>query len=331
MIDNLAYPGEDPIKPGFNNDGSPSNNTYGDTHILTFATACGIMNWDPNTNITTPTNCTAASAWPTNANSSNRYVTTNNYAGNILTPPTNLPDRMGNIIRSTPASFNTNVQIPCTNHTTGTHADMISECLSYLYHWCTAIGLDSNTIPTCAAATNTGYGVGYVEQASDGPKLGIIGKPGGIGGESKGNNQAANQLGVAISNGSICPAGWRLPVGQVNESFSPNRQNAYNEFAILNGAMITAGETLSPNITNLDINIQNWQPVGSFSVVGSGHLQATYGLNNLSSLGSYLSSSLYSSSDSAYMSVSSVNIAGLTPGTGGGFGKYMGMAVRCVL
>jgi len=318
MIDNLAYPGENPTKPGFNNDDSPSNNYYGDTHTLTFATSCGSTNW--NSPAPTVTNCSATSTWI--ASNSTRWITTNNYH------PTPLADRQGNTIPNTQASFADTPPTPCTNSPTGTSVELMSECLSYLYNWCSAVGLDSTTTPTCATVSELSTNADNTSPNSTTniAKTGIVGKPGGIGGESKGNNQAANQSGVnSTTAGTICPAGWRLPVGRVG--VSPNHTDTYNEVAILSGAMYTNGQNLTPDVTQGGNRFLNWRPAGSFSSIGSGYRAVGNGLNNQSSVGRYWSSSLGSSSNAtqAYFTSSSIDAAI------GNNGKTTGMAVRCVL
>jgi len=309
MIDNLAYGG------GTSNGGS---DFYGDAQALIFSTACGTSNYNSSPIST----CIAATAWPNS--SSTRQVTTNNITGTSSSP---LNDRMGNSIVSTDGNLNDNVNsiAQCTNSPTGS-GDLRSECLTYLYSWCTAAGLDGVTSPTCAAANDTSYGSGFVEQASGGPKSGIVGKPGGIGGESKGNNQAANQNGVATTNGSICPAGWRLPAGRTGDG-SATGTNDYNEFAILNGAMYTVGQTLTPDISNTTSHRNNWLPAGSFSVVSLGYFSIDVGLSNQSNGGYYWSSSLFNTANANLLGFSSTNIL---PGTSN-INRRMGAAVRCVL
>jgi len=321
MIDNLAYPGEDPTKPGFNNDGSPSNNTYGDTHTLTFATACGSNNY----NTAVIRNCPSGpTSWPNNNNT--RQVTTNNFTGS------NLTDRVGNTIQNTEASLNDsgfNIA-PCNNSPTGS-SPMTSECLAYIYNWCSAIGLDSGTNPTCdevredsTTADSNGSTAGTTTNTNM-AGTGIVGKPGGIGGESKGNSNAANQAGITTTNGSICPAGWRLPVGRVGDATSGI--NTYNEFAILNGVMFTVGQNLDPDATTGSSRPDNWYPAGSFSSIGSGYFSYSTGLWGQSNYGVYWGSSLGSSMYAAGMVIYSGNIA---PGTSNN-SKNAGFAVRCVL
>jgi len=322
MIDNLAYGGD-------------GNNFYGDTHSLTKTTGCGSDSWDSDV---TPysTNCEAVSPWGPSLTTltDNHYFTTNNNNATHLpsppaptpTPDTPLPDRMGNIIPNAIGSFDITTPTPCTNSLTGS-GGMRSECLSYLYHWCTAVGLDNTTTPTCAAVSEASYGSGLVESASGGPRLGIVGKPSGIGGESKGNNNAANQAGVATTNGTICPAGWRLPVGRTGDG-STTGTNDYNEFAILNGAMYTVGSDLTPDLTQTsNPHYSNWHPAGSFSGISSGRYNDFLGLSGMSNAGFYWSSSIASATQNTSLYFYSVSVSSGTYSTP----RNMGFAVRCVL
>lgn len=284
MIDNLAYAGG-------------GTATYGDTHTLTFATACA--------NAVAP--CTGASIW---SGITTRYVTTNNYTGSAQA------DRNGNSIQNTTATLNTGTQ--CTSSVTGT-PPMNSQCLSYLYSFCSAVGLDGGTTPTCSAVAQNTTGTGMAS-------AGVVGRPGGFGGESKGNASAANQAGVnSTTSGTICPAGWRLPVGRVDGGGAIN--DTKNEPAILNASMNSASLNLTPNVSTGTGFYQNWQPAGSFSSIGSGSFGVGYGLNS-QAYGYYLLSSLYSSTVSAYLSVAATSVL---PGTNTAGTKNVGMAVRCVL
>ncbi len=197
---------------------------------------------------------------------------------------------------------------------------MDSKCLSYLYNFCSAAGLDSTTTPTCAAATNTGTGTGYTT-------TGVIGKTGGKGGESKGNSNAGNPTGVnSTTNGTICPAGWRLPQGQT--------QASQNEWAILNGSMNT-GTLSAANAGFGSGYYQNWQPNAttggndtwrsSFGTVSSGYFFPGTGLSSQSPFAYWWSSSLLSSTDAYSTSVGSSYV---NPGTSSSR-KYVGFAVRC--
>ena len=277
MIDNLAYAGG-------------GTNTYGDvvpigagTGNITFANACA--------NVTAP--CTGVSPWT--SSTTRRYMTTNNYTGGDLT------DRNGNTIHDTTATLYSDTQ--CTNSPTGS-GTMQSECLSYLYNWCAAIGLDSGTSPTCASVSNTGSGAGYTTTGV----IGISDASGGKGGESKGSGGT-----------SICPTGWRLPVARVGSS-----DNTLNEFAILNASMNSNAYNPTPSTSNF---YQNWQPAGSFSVIGSGYFAVSTGLVGQSAGGYYWSSSLRSSMDASRLGVGATSVS---PGTLNYF-KYSGATVRCVL
>jgi len=298
MIDNLAYTGD-------------GNDFYGDTHSFTFSTACGTTNY----NTASVSNCNSATTWP--GGTSARRFTTNNFTGGSLT------DRMGNPIQNTEGNLSDNDSdtTKCSSSPTGSD-EMLGECLSYLYGWCVAIGLTTTTTPTCTAVSETSYGSGLVESSSSGPKLGIVGEPGGIGGESRGNSNAANQAGIATTNGTLCPAGWRLPVGLVGSNI-----NTSNEFAILNNAMYTVGQNLAPSVTISPNRSGNWAPAGSFSAVGSGRFDYATGLRTQSSNGQYWTSSLTSATDPAFMQLYSGSIY---PGTSH-TSKGVGMAVRCVM
>jgi len=234
---------------------------------------------------------------------------------------------MGNNIKNTEANLYDSGTNPaqCTDSATGS-GGIRSECLSYLYSWCTAAGLDSTTSPTCVevredSTVSDSDGSTSADEIPNNNMAGtgIVGKPGGKGGESKGNSNAANQAGIAPTNGSICPAGWRLPVGLVGA-------NTVNEFAILNGAMYTAGVSLAPDATIGANRELNWHPAGSFSAVGSGYFNQN-GLSYQSYSGGYWSSALNTSASAAYMYVRSDVVA---PGTTS-YSKYYGQAVRCVL
>jgi hypothetical protein len=209
-----------------------------------------------------------------------------------------------------------------TDAATGT-GTMTSACGNQiLYNWCAAIGLDSSTTPTCSAATNTGYGTGYTETTSGGPKAGIIGKSGGLGGESKGNSSAGNPAGVnSTTSGSICPAGWRLPAARVGSSNTPT-SNVYNDWNILNESFYTG--TPFTNTTSTTINTGStrygyWQPAGTlpsggagtsaaFGAVSSGFFDPASGLVGQSGVTRWFTSSLYSSSGAAYTYVDSSSV-----------------------
>ncbi len=300
MMDNLAYAG------GISNGGT---NTYGDSHTLTFATA---------------TNTAGGSAWTTATGITTRFVTTNNFTGSDQNSSGGQP------IQNTTATLSNGTQ--CTASVTGS-APVNSKCLSYLYNWCSAAGLDSTTTPTCAAATNTGTGPGYVGSTAGGG-MGTIGKTGGKGGESKGNTNAGNPAGVnSTANGTICPAGWRLPVGRDNTTGSSNDAN--NDWAILNGSM-SAGTLSAANASAGTGYRENWQPNAtsggnetwrsSFGAVSAGSLSPDYGLISQSTEAEWWSSSLSSN----YVYYAYTNSTSIIPGIYG-HRKYQGRAVRCVM
>jgi uncharacterized protein (TIGR02145 family) len=300
MVDNLAYAGG-------------GVNTYGDVHSLTFANATSSSPWTSSTGLTT------------------RYVTTNNYTGSDQIVATGL-------IQNTTATLNSGTQ--CTTTATGSTV-MSSACLSYFYNWCAAIGFDSSTTPTCSAATNTGYGTGYTETTSGGPKAGIIGKSGGLGGESKGNSSAGNPAGVnSTTSGSICPAGWRLPVGRAGDS-NTSTSNVYNEWNILSESFYTGTlftDTTSTTISQGNTRYGYWQPAGTlpgggagtqaaFGAVASGSFDPGKGLSLQSTGVFWWTSSLTSSSNAANTYISS---SYAYPGTDG-YNKNYGREVRCAM
>jgi len=295
MIDNLAYAGG-------------GNTTYGDTHTLTFANATLSPPWD---NVINNSIMTTA-----------RYVTTNNFTGS------NRNDRQGNSIQNTTAAFSTAGLggTQCTDSPTGS-ANMLSTCISYLYISCAALGLSSATIPTCYDVSNLSTNANNTSPNGTATitRTGVVGKPGAKGGESKGNTTgtvSGNPAGVnSATNGTICPAGWRLPVGQVGTS-----TNTYNEFAILNGAMYTVGQNLNPDITIQANYGSNWLPSGSFSAVGSGMFSpGGTGLNYQSTYGMYWNSSMVD----GYSVASLMVVGSVSPGTNVA-AIVSGLAVRCV-
>jgi len=316
MIDNLAYGG------GTSNGGTAS---YGDTHNLTLATACGSSNY----NTATVNNCgAAASAWTNDLtiNTNNHHFTTNNNTGSSQL------DRVGNAIPNTTASFDESLSAPCTNNPTGSGV-MSSVCISYLYHWCTAVGLDNTTTPTCSAVTDTSTNINNTppNSTTNIAMTGVVGKPGGKGGESKGATSGiGNQAGVnSATSGTICPAGWRLPVGRVGAANTAT-SNLYNEWNILNESMYSLSlftDTSSTTIHTGTGYYQNWHPAGSFSSVGSGYFYNSNGLTDQSTFGLYWGSSLISLSGSA---VTALNTGSIGPG-GSSSNKSNGLAVRCVL
>ena len=274
MIDNLAYAGG-------------GNDAYGD--VVPIGSGTG--------NITFA-NATDYSAWNTTTGLTERYMTTNNFTG------ADLPDRNGNNIQTTTAQVAGGGQ--CTNAPTGVGV-MQSECLSYLYNWCAAIGLDSGTNPTCAAVEPTTTGTNMTTSGV----VGASSTSGGVGGESKGSGGT-----------SICPTGWRLPVGRVGES-----DDTLNEFAILNASMNSGVYNPTPSTGSGVGYRENWQPAGAFSIIGSGLFIAPVALYMQADRGDYWSSSLPSTTGAAGLEAySSAVIAGT-----GSFTRQYGMAVRCVL
>ncbi len=265
MMDNLAYAG------GISNGGS---NYFGDEHTLTFATA---------------TNTAGGSAWTTSTGITTRFVTTNNYTGSDQN------SSGGQMIQNTAGTLNSGTQCQATPTTDGTNTVMTSACLSYLYNFCSAAGLDSTTTPTCAAATNTGTGTGYAT-------AGVIGKAGG-----------------------------RLPQGRNNAS---GTNDTNNEWAILNGSMNT-GTLSAANTSQGSGYYQNWQPNAttggndtwrsSFGTVSSGYFYPRDGLYVQSTFANWWSSSLNSSTNAYY---TYVNSSFVNPGTSIN-NKYYGFAVRC--
>ncbi|MCL2085837.1 fibrobacter succinogenes major paralogous domain-containing protein, partial [Candidatus Saccharibacteria bacterium] len=194
--------------------------------------------------------------------------------------------------------------------------NMLSICGGqYLYSWCAAAGLDDSTVPTCAAVTNTGNGAGYAS-------VGVIGAMGGFGGESLGSGGS-----------TICPAGWRLPVGQVGTAATAN--NSKNEWAMLNsawtGRVTAATPTLPIDTTNDMVSVAFWQPNNPntdniLNTVSSGIFAPGYGLRRQSQSSQFWTSSIQSSVNS-----SSVNIFGDGISVGAlGNHKNIGQAVRCV-
>ncbi|MCL2095134.1 IPT/TIG domain-containing protein [Candidatus Saccharibacteria bacterium] len=149
-----------------------------------------------------------------------------------------------------------------TTESTGT-PPMDSVCGGvYLYNWCAAMGLDSNTTPTCAAVSDTTTGTGMTQAGI----VGIASTHGGVGGESLGTyrlpsgervgpGQPNTSTAGAIRGSSLCPAGWRIPVGRVGAS-----NNTANEWAILNGSMARNAFYATPDVGTGQDYFPNWQP-----------------------------------------------------------------------
>ncbi len=202
----------------------------------------------------------------------------------------------------------------CTSTETGS-GTMQSVCGNQvLYNFCAANGLDSSTVPSCANANRDTEGTGM-------SSAGIVGAEGGKGGESKGSGGS-----------SICPAGWRLPVGRVGSD------NSKNEWAILNGSFYH--NTLSAPDTNSYSGY--WEPKGTdipaggannlaaFGTVSSGLFYSAggIGLYRQSITAYWWTSSLYSTGTGAYTSVTS---DGVNPGANYNSNKNRGFSVRCVI
>jgi len=193
---------------------------------------------------------------------------------------------------------------------------MNSICLSYLYNWCAASGLSGTA---CSGASNTSTGANFAT-------AGVVGRPGGYGGESKGNTTSGtisgNQDGVNSDTiGTICPAGWRLPVGMIGSS-----DNTKNEYAILNGSM-NAGTLTGPVTTGTTGYYQNWLPAGFFASIASGRFFPGQGLRYQSLSVIQSSSSLMSAGIFSFLGVGSTGVS-MTDTTGQ---KYFGYSVRCVM
>ncbi|MCL2049341.1 MAG: fibrobacter succinogenes major paralogous domain-containing protein, partial [Defluviitaleaceae bacterium] len=207
----------------------------------------------------------------------------------------------------------------CTSTSTGTGV-MASICGDQLlYNFCAALGLDTGTTPTCTAVSNTTTGTGMAD-------VGVVGKPGGVGGESLGSGGT-----------SICPTGWRIPVGRVGGPASNSDTN--NEWAILNGSFNT-GALSAANATAGAGFMGYWQPAGTsvgtsgiqlgggaFGTVAAGHVSTTASnLLNQSTFAFWWASSLFSNTLAWYTYVSNT---GVMPGTHN-FAKGSGFTVRCV-
>ncbi|MCL2002080.1 fibrobacter succinogenes major paralogous domain-containing protein [Candidatus Saccharibacteria bacterium] len=178
-----------------------------------------------------------------------------------------------------------------------------------MYNFCAALGLDSGTTPSCATVSNTTTGAGMAA-------TGIVGATGGQGGESLGSGGS-----------SICPAGWRIPVGLVGSAPGalPNDWNALN--VAIGGANITT----ATNDTGPGQGF--WQPSGTtssfpamFGAVSAGGVNTTGNLANQSTNASWWSSSLNSAS---FGRNTGVNSTGVYPGTFNN-NKANGLTVRCV-
>ena len=178
-----------------------------------------------------------------------------------------------------------------------------------MYNFCAALGLDSGTTPSCATVSNTTTGAGMAA-------TGIIGATGGQGGESLGSGGS-----------SICPAGWRIPVGLVGSAPGalPNDWNALN-VAIGGANITTAASDTGPGQGF-------WQPSGTtssfpamFGAVSAGTVNTAGNLANQSTFAYWWSSSL---SSATIGSIAFVRSTGVYPGTDLNV-KASGFSVRCV-
>jgi len=176
-----------------------------------------------------------------------------------------------------------------------------------LYNFCAALGLDENTTPSCAAVSNTtpaGPGMAAI---------GVVGAPGGVGGESRGSGGS-----------SICPTGWRIPVGRA--AGAADGIDSRNEWGMLNAAW--TGRP-SPDVTNDAITQPFWQantPQANFGTVASGWFTPGNGLRRQSQGTGWWASSLQSATSGAFTYVSGT---WATPGTYSSL-KFHGFTVRCV-
>ena len=153
---------------------------------------------------------------------------------------------------------------------------------------------------------------------------GIIGADGGVGGESKGDGGS-----------SICPTGWRIPVGVLGES---NDINTYNEWAMLNNAFATNGTNITPNPNWGTGFFQNWQPNATsggnaiwqsgFGTVSAGQFYPGDGLFAQSTVAYLWTSSV---SDGAHGAIAFISNTSVFPGTTGNeISPNIGNPVRCV-
>jgi uncharacterized protein (TIGR02145 family) len=124
---------------------------------------------------------------------------------------------------------------------------------------------------------------------------------------------------------SICPAGWRLPVGGAGASTSGNASTTNNEFAKLDIAMGGTG-------TNRDSanTYSNWMSISASSMAWGGVLSGLYTSSSLDtgSRGLWWSSTAYGST---YAYLLGLNPSSSYVAPANYFSKYGGFAVRCVL
>jgi len=173
-----------------------------------------------------------------------------------------------------------------------------------LVNFCAALGLDDTTTPTCADVSNTTTGAGMTA-------AGVVGATGGVGGESRGSGGS-----------SICPTGWRVPVGRVGAA-----DNTRNEWGLLQGAWLGTPGTV--DVTNTAITQAFWQantPTSMFGTVASGWFSPGFGLHRQSQEARWWASSLQSATNG---SNTWVNGTWVTPGVSSN-SKHFGFAVRCV-
>ncbi|MCL2095152.1 hypothetical protein FWH13_03460 [Candidatus Saccharibacteria bacterium] len=185
-----------------------------------------------------------------------------------------------------------------------------------LYNFCAALGLDTNTTPTCASVSNTTTGTGM-------SSAGTVGAASGLGGESLGSGGS-----------SICPTGWRIPRGRDNSTGTNDDTN--NEWAVLSGSFLN--NTLSAaDTTNTAASQAPWQPAGTaatlpqwnaaFGTVSAGNVTTAGNLFNQSTVAFWWTSSLNSDTRAWNNWVHGMHVS---PGTDNG-SKALGFSVRCVL
>ncbi|MDR1300293.1 MAG: fibrobacter succinogenes major paralogous domain-containing protein [Candidatus Nomurabacteria bacterium] len=116
------------------------------------------------------------------------------------------------------------------------------------------------------------------------------------------------------SNGSICPAGWKLPSGE----------NTSGDFGMLDLAYQPGGTGSIHGLSDPDTQML-WLPAGAWRNAFSGYYDS--GLNNQGSTGNYLSSSIYSVFDTY---VADFDSNGVNPGVAYGR-RSGGFAIRCLI
>jgi uncharacterized protein (TIGR02145 family) len=118
----------------------------------------------------------------------------------------------------------------------------------------------------------------------------------------------------STANGSICPAGWRLPSGKIASS------GANGDFQNLDFQYGGAGVYHSGDLDGQDL----WLPLGVSQGTFSGYYVGS--LANQGVIGSYWSSTVVSATNAHSVSFSS-NV--ISPGTDNG-SRHLGFAVRCM-